>query len=143
MQSPNRFNPITRHDFQVDIFDRIYGYGDVPRLEYIHPHQLAVFFGVMSMGVVRVDTSDFMQAERYHALSCAALSLAPIISEAMCATVQALFLSNAFLFTTVRVASEECWILVGLCGRLAYRVSGSPVLHRFRMLSCRVVDRSS
>ena len=95
----------------------------------------------MSLGVVRVDTSDFMQSERYHALSCAALSLAPIISEAMCATVQALFLSNAFLFTTVRVASEECWILVGLCGRLAYRVSGSPDLYSIRVLNCRAADR--
>lgn len=77
----------------------------------------------MALGVMRIDASDTMQAERYHAMSCAAISLAPIISEAMCATIQALFLCNAFLFTSVRVASEECWLIVGLCGRLSYRVS--------------------
>ncbi|KAJ3527260.1 hypothetical protein NM688_g8153 [Phlebia brevispora] len=120
------FNPITRHDFQMDIFDRIYGYGEVPCLNYIHPHKLAVFFAVMALGVMRIATADTMQAERYHVLSCAALSLVPVISEAMCATIQALFLINAFLFTTVRVASEESWLLVGLCGRLSYRIG----LHR-------------
>lgn len=76
----------------------------------------------MSLGVTNVEAIDSTRAERYHALSCAALSLAPILSEAMCATIQALFLCNAFLDTNARVASEECWIMVGLCGRLAYAV---------------------
>ena len=119
----SRINPITRRDFRTDIYDRIYGYNEVPNLDYIHPHKLAVFFGVLSLGVRRIDAADTIQSERYHALSCAALSLAPLISEAMCATIQALYIANAFLYTTVRVASEECWLLVGLCGRLSYRVS--------------------
>lgn len=121
--SSTRMNPITRHDFQMDICDRMYGCNEIPTLDYIHPHKLAVFFGIMSLGVMRIDAADTIQSKRYHTLSCAALSLAPIISEAMCATIQALYLANAFLFTTVHVASEECWLLVGLCGRLGYRVS--------------------
>ena len=95
-------------------------------MEHIHAHRLAVFFGMMATGVSRSFEPDaMMQAERYYVLACAALALTPLIAEAMAATIQGLFLINAFLCTTTRVSSEESWLLIGLCGRLAFRVRTS------------------
>ena len=141
-----RATGITRQDFSNDILDSIYGPSDYRTVDHIHPHRLAVFFGLMATGVSRSFEPDAMQqAERYHVLACAALSLTPLIAEAMTATIQAVFLINAFLCTTILVSVEESWLLIGLCARLAYRVrkqiSSSPVQHSQRRYSS--PDRTS
>ncbi|KAF7798671.1 hypothetical protein EIP86_009895 [Pleurotus ostreatoroseus] len=61
------------------------------------------------------------QGGKYYVLACAALSLVPIIAEAMVPTIQAIFLVNSFLHNNNRVSAEESWLLTGLIGRLAFR----------------------
>lgn len=119
----NSYNGVTKHDFTKEILDRIYCVPDSPSVDHIHPHRLSVFFSVMAIGVSRsFEPTAVQQAEMYYVLACSALSLCPLISEAMVATVQAVFLVNAFLCTSTRVSTEESWLLIGLCGRLAFRV---------------------
>lgn len=108
--------------------ESIYGPSNVPSVEHIHPHKLAVFLGILAIGHQR--SVDFetpqglnLNAERYYVLSCAALSLAPIMAEAMCATVQALFLIDRYVWSSTRRACEELWLLIGVMARVALRVS--------------------
>ena len=96
----------------------------------IHPHRLALFFGIMAIGHQR--SIDFatangvnLNAERYYVVTCAALSLAPMIAEAMCATVQALFLVMSYLGCGTRRGCEESWLLIGMMARVAFRVRGT------------------
>lgn len=132
----SRFNPITRHDFMKEVLDRMYDFGEIPNLDRLHPHRLAIFFGVMAIGASRsFEIAAAAQAERYYVLACATLSLAPIIAEAMCATIQALYVINSFLFIMARASSEESWLIVGLCGRLAYRVRFSVSASFFVLIS--------
>ena len=65
------------------------------------------------------------QAGGFYILACSALSLTPIIAEAMVPTIQAIFLIKAFLHNSNRVSAEESWLLTGLIGRLVFRVSVS------------------
>ncbi len=119
-----------------EVLDRMYDFGEIPNLDRLHPHRLAIFFGVMAIGASRsFEIAAAAQAERYYVLACATLSLAPIIAEAMCATIQALYVINSFLFIMARSSSEESWLIVGLCGRLAYRVRFSVSASFFVLIS--------
>ena len=115
-----------------ELVDAIYGQGNTTSVERIHPHRLAAFLAVLAIGTQRsVEFSTpaglNLNAERYYVLTCAALSLAPIITEAMCATVQAMFLINCYLVSNTRKACEESWLTIGLMARLAVRVRRASV----------------
>ena len=121
------YNPVPYEDFMDELIDKIYGPTNMPSLGNIHPHRLALFFGIMAIGHQR--SVEFatagglnLNAERYYVLACAALSLAPIIAEAMCATVQALFLVLCYLGCGTRRACEESWLLIGVMARVGFRV---------------------
>ncbi|KAG2011562.1 hypothetical protein CC2G_011664 [Coprinopsis cinerea AmutBmut pab1-1] len=66
-------------------------------------------------------TSD-LAARTYSALARAAFSLDPILVEATCATVQALFLIVRFIYNADRDRNEERWLITGLNCRLAHMV---------------------
>ncbi|KAJ3528064.1 hypothetical protein NM688_g8044 [Phlebia brevispora] len=120
-------NGVAKEDFQKEILPRVYGASDVPTVDHIHPHRLSVFFGVMAIGAsLSFEPNACPQAGKYYILACSALSLAPLISEAMVPTIQALFLINAFLHSNNRASAEESWLLTGLSGRLILRTG----LHR-------------
>lgn len=109
----------------MTIIDGIYGYVQGLNVQAIHPHRLALLFGILSVGSLRNMECGLSEinATRYHVLACSAISLAPIISEASCVTVQAIFTIHAFLASKIRGASEENWLLVGIMTRLGHRVS--------------------
>lgn len=121
------YKPVAYEDFMEELIDKIYGPAHMPTLSNIHPHRLALFFGIMAIGHQR--SVDFatagglnLNAERHYVLACAALSLAPIIAEAMCATVQALFLILCYLGCGSRRGCEESWLLIGIVARVGFRV---------------------
>lgn len=116
-------------DFMEEVMDKIYGQSNMPSVERVHPHRLALFLAVLAIGHQRSVSFNAggginLNAERYHVLACAALSLAPVIAEAMCATIQALYCINCFLGCGARRTCEESWLLIGLMARIAFRVRG-------------------
>ncbi|EKM49978.1 uncharacterized protein PHACADRAFT_213749 [Phanerochaete carnosa HHB-10118-sp] len=124
-------NPVSYEDCMEDLIGSIYGSSNVPSVEHVHPHKLAVFLGILAIGHQRsvdFETSQGLNlnAERYYVLSCAALCLTPIMAEAMCATVQALFLVDRYVWSSTRRACEELWLLIGVMARVALRIG----LHR-------------
>ncbi len=117
---------ITREDFSQEILQRIYGFPRVPSVGQVHPHRLAVFFGVMAIGAsLSFEPNASDQGGSFYVLACSALSLVPMIAEAMVPTIQAIFLIKAYLHNSNRVSAEESWLLTGLIGRLVFRVSAS------------------
>lgn len=120
------------------IIDQIYNYPQVPTVESIHPHRLSLLFGILSLASLRSmnDALSDINATRYHILACSALSLAPILSEASCVTIQAMFTCHTFLYTSVRGASEENWLLLGMMARLGYRVRLHPLLQPPGVTDC-------
>jgi len=118
-----QFNPFPSKEFYMEIFDYIYLPGvENPTLSTIHPHQLALFFSVLAHGAFysrNSSTASIATQERYHALSCGALSLAPIARGVTCSTVQALFSIIRFLYYSVRSASEEHFLLFAVTVRAA------------------------
>ena len=119
----SRSSVITRKDFTEQILHRIYASSETPTIDQIHPHRLAVFFAVVAIGAsLNPEPSADQQGGKYYVLACAALSLVPIIAEAMVPTIQAIFMINSFLHNNNRVSAEESWLLTGLVGRLAFRV---------------------
>lgn len=117
---------ITREDFTHEVLQRIYGPPGAPSVGQVHPHRLAVFFGVMAIGTaLDFEPNACDQAGGFYILACSALSLAPMIAEAMVPTIQAVFLIKAFLHNSNRVSAEESWLLTGLIGRLVFRVRAS------------------
>ncbi|KAH8104133.1 fungal-specific transcription factor domain-containing protein [Cristinia sonorae] len=101
-------------DIVVSIYDSGY-----PIIEHIHPHKLSVFFSLMALGAAFSPEPVSMEREQYHALACAMISLEPITRGVTCSTVQAFFLIVRFLYSTVRTAGEDCWILFGMCVRVS------------------------
>lgn len=129
-----RFYPVLRREFDDDILNVIYASG-YPTIDALHPHKLSVFFSVMAQGLAfSRDNSASLVQEQYHALACALVSIEPISRGVTCSTVQAFFLIVRFLNTTVRTAAEDCWIIFGICVRVAQVVrcfhgsSGRPSL---------------
>jgi hypothetical protein len=118
---------VSYEDFTEEIIDKIYKQSNMPNIELIHPHKLALFLAVMMIGTQHsVEFATLgglnLNAERYYVLTCAALSLAPIIAEGMCATVQALFLVNCHLYSNSREGNEESWLIIGIMARIALKV---------------------
>lgn len=102
-----------------ELLDMIYGSG-YPIIDIIHPHKLSVFFSIMAQGLAfSRETSVSLVQEQYHSLACALISLEPITRGVTCSTVQAFYLIVRFLNTTVRTAAEDCWIIFGVCVRVA------------------------
>ena len=110
--------PILRREID-ELLDMIYGTG-YPNIDAAHPHKLSVFFSLLAQGLAfsRENSVSLVQ-EQYHALACALISLEPITRGVTCSSVQAFFLIVRFLNTTVRTAAEDCWILFGICVRVA------------------------
>jgi hypothetical protein len=107
-----------------NIISPIYGNAGIANLDTIHSHRLSVFFILLASGCTYdSQPSATLRAEQYYALSRAALSLDPILQEATCATVQALFMMVRFIYNTDRTSNETRWILTGLCTRVAHIVS--------------------
>lgn len=111
-------------DITLSVINPVYGYSQIPTVESIHPHRLALLFGILSLASLQKVGCGLrdLSAKRYYILACSAISLAPIISEASCATIQAIFTCHTFLHSSDRGASEENWLLSGIMSRLAYRV---------------------
>ena len=117
-----RFDPVLSDEFKREILDVIYGTG-YPSLDFIHPHRLAVFFSILAHGVsCTQEPSAGLVQEQYLALAEAAISIEPICRGVSCSTVQAFFCIVRFLNNTVRSAADECWLLFGLCARIAQLV---------------------
>lgn len=119
-----RYNPIVRGDFISGILEPLYGHF-APNLDRIHSHALSVFFILLASGRLYDSMpSTLFIAEQYYALARAALSLDPILNEATCWTVQALFMSIGYIFQSNRTSNEARWLLTGLTARAAQIVSG-------------------
>ncbi|CAA7267393.1 unnamed protein product [Cyclocybe aegerita] len=112
------YDPIILQEFTTAILDPMYGSGNVPSVEGIHPHELAVFFIILATGLLSHPGSSMLSG-KYHALSRAALSLEPIAVEATCSAIQAIFLTFRYLYNADRSYNEERWLLTGVCVRLA------------------------
>ncbi|KIP10047.1 hypothetical protein PHLGIDRAFT_125875, partial [Phlebiopsis gigantea 11061_1 CR5-6] len=126
------YGPVPREDF-TGLIDEIYGTSGEPNAGGVHAHRLALFFAILAIGHQR--SVDFTtsaggglnrSAERYYVLACAALSLAPLIAEAMAASVQTLFLVLCYLGCGTRRGCEESWLLIGVMARVGFRIG----LHR-------------
>lgn len=90
----------------------------------IHPHQLSILFVILATGALWDDhPSATILAHQYHVLSRAALSLSPIAHEVNTFTVQALFTLIRFIHTADTNATEERWLLGGICTRAAQIVT--------------------
>lgn len=97
--------------------------GGLPSLDFIHPHRLAIFFAILAHGVSHTqESSASLVQEQYLALAEAALSIEPIIRGVTCSTIQAFYCIVRFLNSTVRGAADECWLLFGMCVRIAQLV---------------------
>ncbi|KAL0953596.1 hypothetical protein HGRIS_004804 [Hohenbuehelia grisea] len=118
------YDPLRRGDFMESIIHPIYGDSDGdPNIDSIHSHRLSAFFILLAHGALNETQEDALSlAHHYRALSKAALSLAPLQQDASCATVQALFMHGRFLYDAERNSTEERWLLVGLCARLAQKI---------------------
>ncbi|EAU90302.2 hypothetical protein CC1G_12055 [Coprinopsis cinerea okayama7 len=118
------YEPISRGDYNTNILDVIYANGQ-RSLDHIHSHRVSVFFSILANGAVfdqqEEKTSD-LAARTYSALARAAFSLDPILVEATCATVQALFLIVRFIYNADRDRNEERWLITGLNCRLAHMI---------------------
>ncbi|KAI0792135.1 hypothetical protein C8Q75DRAFT_754615 [Abortiporus biennis] len=115
------FSPIAQGEFQQEILNVIYQ-EEYPSFDFIHPHRLAIFFSVMAFGVAFKRDSGPKLQEIYHALACACVSLHPISQGVTCSTVQAFFLFVRFLNHTVRTCAEQCWLIFGICVKVAQMV---------------------
>ncbi|KAI0078656.1 hypothetical protein K474DRAFT_862947 [Panus rudis PR-1116 ss-1] len=115
-----QFNPVTREEFDRDILVPLYTMDDEPSVAYIKPHQLALFFGILCLGMIWKEGPTVpLTQTRYYALACGAISLEPISLKKTCTTVQALFTINRALHHFVRGAMEDCWLLHGMNVRVA------------------------
>lgn len=100
----------------------IYGTSDNGSVSFdsIHSHHIAVFFVVLASGVYYAQHPQaLVESQQYHALARAALSIDPMMREATCATVQALFMIMRFVYISDRTSSEERWLLSGLVARVS------------------------
>ncbi|KAF8159717.1 hypothetical protein B0H34DRAFT_655640, partial [Crassisporium funariophilum] len=116
------YDPITVREFSTTILEPIYG-GGFPTPAFIHPHRLSVFFIILANGLmVEPHASSMKIAQHYYALSRAALSMESMVSEATCATIQALFSMIRYLYIADRTATEERWLITGITARIAQTV---------------------
>ena len=146
MLTLSRYNPITFEDFNESLIRPIYGQSNMPRIDAIHPHRLSLFLGMMAIGTAHSGNVAAVMnpaAERFLILACAALSLSPILAEAMTATVQALYMINGYLFTSTRVGCEEGWILIGIMARIGDRVCELCASRRVHSNRSLAIDRPS
>jgi hypothetical protein len=135
-----RFDPISGSDMMANIMNPIYGSTGDANIDTLHPHRLSVFFILLATGVLYENhPTSLILAEQYHALARAALSLEPIVNEATCAAVQALFMMIWYIYSSDRSNNETRWLLAGVCCRMAQAVSKeSPSL-----LTMSLMDNSS
>ncbi|KAJ3497925.1 hypothetical protein NLJ89_g10285 [Agrocybe chaxingu] len=120
------YDPVILQEFTASILDPMYGSGDMPSVEGIHPHELAVFFIILATGLLSHPGSSMLSG-KYHALSRAALSLEPIAVDATCSAIQAIFLTFRYLYNADRSYNEERWLLTGVCVRLAQAKGMVPI----------------
>jgi len=107
----------------------LYGHTGSPNINNIHSHRLSVFFILMASGVLYEDSSSTgIIAERYYALSRAALSLDPIYQDATCATVQALFMAIRYIYQSDCTNNEGRWLLMGVVVRVMQLVSNGCLI---------------
>ncbi|KAF4593324.1 hypothetical protein EYR38_009038 [Pleurotus pulmonarius] len=117
------YDPVINADFMARIIEPIYDSTDETRLDPVHSHTLSVFFIILASGVLHDPHPDKQHlSDQYLALSRAALALDPIFHEATCATVQALFMILRYNYTFDRSSTEERWLLIGLCVRVAQSI---------------------
>ncbi|THH33361.1 hypothetical protein EUX98_g851 [Antrodiella citrinella] len=113
-----QFTPVLRREIE-EILNLIYG-SSYPIIDSIHPHKLSVFFSIMAQGLAfSRETAASLVQEQYHSLACALVALEPITRGVTCSTVQSFYLIVRFLNTTVRTAAEDCWLIFGICVRVA------------------------
>ncbi|KAI0078657.1 hypothetical protein K474DRAFT_862934 [Panus rudis PR-1116 ss-1] len=115
-----QFNPVPRDEFDETIYNPLYTVVDQASLAAIHPHQLSLFFSILSLGML---WRDYPTAQvpwgQYYSLACGAMSLQPITRSVTCTTLQALFCINRSLNLASREAVEECWLIHSITVRLS------------------------
>ncbi|KAF7430501.1 hypothetical protein PC9H_006209 [Pleurotus ostreatus] len=117
------YDPVINAEFMARIIEPIYGSTEDICLDSVHSHTLSVFFVILASGVLHDPHPDKQHlSDQYLALSRAALALDPIFHEATCATVQALFMILRYNYTFDRSSTEERWLLIGLCVRIAQSI---------------------
>lgn len=97
--------------------------------EELHSHQLALIYLVLAIGShLGTDIDGKSEGEKYYLLSCAAMSLNPIVKESTSASLQALFVMVQYFNCVDSPACERRWLLSGVMYRLAYSVSVPSLL---------------
>jgi hypothetical protein len=146
LMSSFRYDPIVRHDFMNNIISPIYGSTGTASVDTIHSHRLSVFFILLASGCTYdAHHSATLSAERYYALSRAALALDSILQEATCATVQALFMMVRYIYISDCTGYENRWLLFGICTRVAQMVNSNLFESKFKLRClyfCRLVSVS-
>lgn len=114
------YEPCPRPQFEEEIFKHVYE--NISHPESILPHRLALFYAVLSHGVL-VDTrippySPY--AEQLHQLAKASLAASPFLQEPTLPVIQAMFLIGFYLVLINRKeAASTGWALQGLNCKLA------------------------
>ena len=89
-------------------------------LDDIHPHVLAIYFMILSHGMLWDDSLDARaQSDQYYALARAAFATLPIGQSATLAAVQAIHMMNRHMRDFDRTRTEVRWICKGVSIRLA------------------------
>ncbi|GJJ12435.1 hypothetical protein Clacol_006677 [Clathrus columnatus] len=114
------YEPCPRTQFDTEVFKHVYEHISDP--EGILPHRLALFFAVLSHGVLvdihRPSYSPF--AEQLHQLAKASLAASPFLQEPTLPVIQAMFLIGFYLVLVNRKeAASMGWALQGLNCKLA------------------------
>jgi fumarate reductase subunit D len=92
-------------------------------LDDIHPHVLAIYFMILSHGMLWDEPSDARTlSDQYYALARAAFATVPIGQSTTLAAVQAIHMMNRYMRDFDRTRTEVRWICKGVSTRLAQAV---------------------
>lgn len=119
------FQIVTFQQFTQELIPAIYIAEEVATLTICGPHDLALFFGVLSLGAL-VDLSlppYNCEAQKYYVLARVALALDPVMARASLSTVKAFHLISLYNGMSGKESNmSNTYTVLNLGSRLAQKV---------------------